>query len=125
MSEIVTYLRGKTLLITGATGFLAKAVVEKILRCAPEVGRIYLVVRARRRKDGTTLTARERVEEEILQSAAFARLRETHGDRFADIMGARSTPSRAILPWTTSDWNRTCTAGSRRKSTSCSPARLP
>ena len=89
MSEIVTYLRGKTLLITGATGFLAKAVVEKILRCAPEVGRIYLVVRARRRKDGTTLTARERVEEEIFQSAAFARLRETHGDRFADIMGAK------------------------------------
>ncbi len=89
MSEIVTYLRGKTLLITGATGFLAKAIVEKILRCAPEVGRIYLVVRARRRKDGTTLTARERVEEEILQSAAFARLRETHGDRFADIMRAK------------------------------------
>lgn len=89
MSEIVTYLRGKTLLITGATGFLAKAIVEKILRCAPDVGRIYLVVRARRRKDGTTLPARERVEEEILQSAAFARLRETHGDRFADIMGAK------------------------------------
>lgn len=89
MSEIVSYLRGKTLLITGATGFLAKAVVEKILRCAPEVGRIYLVVRARRRKDGTTLTARERVEEEILQSAAFARLRETHGDRFAGFMGAK------------------------------------
>ena len=89
MSEIVTYLQGKTLLITGATGFLAKAIVEKILRCAPEVGRIYLVVRARRRKDGTTLTARERVEEEILQSAAFARLRETHGDRFADVMRAK------------------------------------
>ena len=89
MSEIVTYLRGKTLLITGATGFLAKAVVEKILRCAPEVGRIYLIVRARRRKDGTTLPARERMEEEIFQSAAFARLRETHGDRFADIMRAK------------------------------------
>ena len=89
MSEIVTYLQGKTLLITGATGFLAKAIVEKILRCAPEVGRIYLVVRSRRRKDGTTLQARERVEEEILQSAAFARLRETHGDRFADIMHAK------------------------------------
>ena len=89
MSEIVTYLRGKTLLITGATGFLAKAVVEKILRCAPDVGRIYLVVRARRRKDGTTLSARERVEEEILQSAAFARLRATHGDRFAEVMRAK------------------------------------
>ena len=89
MSEIVTYLRGKTLLITGATGFLAKAVVEKILRCAPDVGRIYLVVRSRRRKDGTTLSARERVEEEILQSAAFARLRATHGDRFAEVMRAK------------------------------------
>lgn len=89
MSEIVTYLRGKTLLITGATGFLAKAVVEKILRCAPEVSRIYLVVRSRRRKDGTTLSARERVEEEILQSAAFARLRETHGDRFANVMNEK------------------------------------
>ncbi len=86
MSEIVTYLRGKTLLITGATGFLAKAVVEKILRCAPDVGRVYLVVRSRRKKDGTTLSAPERVEEEILRSAAFARLREIHGDRFAEVM---------------------------------------
>ncbi len=86
MSEIVTYLSGKTLLITGATGFLAKAVVEKILRCAPEVGRVYLVVRSRRKKDGTTLSARERVEEEILQSAAFARLRDIHGDRYAEVM---------------------------------------
>lgn len=89
MSEIVTYLGGKTLLITGATGFLAKAVVEKILRCAPEVGRVYLVVRPRRKKDGTTLSAAERVEDEILQSAAFARLREMHGDRFAPFMAEK------------------------------------
>ena len=89
MSEIVTYLRGKRLLITGATGFLAKALVEKILRCAPDVGRLYLVVRSRRRKDGTTLSAKERVEEEILQSAAFARLREIHGDRYAEFMGEK------------------------------------
>ena len=89
MSEIVTYLGGKTLLITGATGFLAKAVVEKILRCAPEVGRVYLVVRPRRKKDGTTLSAAERVEDEILQSAAFARLREMHGARFAPFMAEK------------------------------------
>ena len=89
MSQIVTYLRGKTLLITGATGFLAKAVVEKILRCAPEVGRIYLVVRSRRKKDGTTLSAAERVEEEILRSAAFARLRGMHGGRFAEVMAEK------------------------------------
>ena len=89
MSEIVNYLRGKTLLITGATGFLAKAVVEKILRCAPEVERIYLVVRSRRKKDGTTLSAAERVEDEILQSAAFAGLRNMHGNRFAPFMAEK------------------------------------
>lgn len=89
MSEIGTYLRGTTLLITGATGFLAKAVVEKILRCAPDVGRIYLIVRSRRKKDGTTLSANERVVDEIFQSAAFARLREIYGDRFSTFMAEK------------------------------------
>ncbi len=89
MSEIVTCLRGKTLLITGATGFLAKAVVEKILRCVPDVERIYLVVRSRRKKDGTTLSAQERVEKEVLCSAAFARLRDLHGSGFGKVMRAK------------------------------------
>lgn len=86
MSEIASYLRGKTLLITGTTGFLAKGVVEKILRYAPEVERMYLLIRAKRQRDGTTLSAADRLDDEILTSSAFARLRDMHGDRFMEIM---------------------------------------
>ena len=34
-------------LLTGSTGFLAKAVAEKLLRDLPEVGQIYLLIRPR------------------------------------------------------------------------------
>lgn len=38
---------GKSLLITGGCGFLGKLVIEKILRCLPHVGTIYLLIRAK------------------------------------------------------------------------------
>uniref|UniRef100_A0A2N9IQZ7 Fatty acyl-CoA reductase n=1 Tax=Fagus sylvatica TaxID=28930 RepID=A0A2N9IQZ7_FAGSY len=43
---IVSYLKGKNYLITGATGFLAKAFVEKMLRTVPDVGKIFLLIKA-------------------------------------------------------------------------------
>jgi len=86
MSEIAAYLHGKTLLITGTTGFLAKGLIEKILRYAPEIERMYLLIRTKRQRDGTILTAADRLDNEILPSSAFARLRETHGDRFMTVM---------------------------------------
>ena len=42
--------RGKVILLTGGTGFLGTALVEKILRSLPELGRLYLVVRRSREK---------------------------------------------------------------------------
>uniref|UniRef100_A0A0D9XIZ1 Fatty acyl-CoA reductase n=1 Tax=Leersia perrieri TaxID=77586 RepID=A0A0D9XIZ1_9ORYZ len=54
--------RGKTVLITGATGFIAKLVVEKILRLQPEVKRLYLLVRA-----ADQVSAKQRVRSEIFQ----------------------------------------------------------
>ena len=86
MNDIASHLRGKTLLITGSTGFLAKGVIEKILWSAPDIGRLYLLIRNRRRKDGSVVTAAERVETEVLQSTAFARLRELHGAAFQERM---------------------------------------
>jgi fatty acyl-CoA reductase len=41
-SRVASFLSGKTLLVTGTTGFLAKAIVEKILFEAPDVRRLYL-----------------------------------------------------------------------------------
>lgn len=82
MIKIADFLRGKTLFITGSTGFVAKGLVEKILSCAPEVGRLYLLIRSRRRPDRTVMSAEERLDREVLQSSAFDRLRQAHGDRF-------------------------------------------
>ncbi|MSS72944.1 MAG: hypothetical protein EXS64_15845 [Candidatus Latescibacteria bacterium] len=82
MTKIADFLRGKTLFITGSTGFVAKGLVEKILFSAPEVGRLYLPIRPRRRPDRTVVSAEERLDREVLQSNAFDRLRTRHGAGF-------------------------------------------
>ncbi|MGF1472643.1 MAG: HAD-IB family hydrolase [Rubrobacteraceae bacterium] len=70
--------RGKSILLTGGTGFLGMALVEKILRSLPELGRLYLLVRPSREKG-----AAERFERDVLGSAAFKKLRESMGEEFA------------------------------------------
>lgn len=45
--EIREFFAGKSVLVTGATGFLGKALVEKMFRCCPDVNRLYLLVRSR------------------------------------------------------------------------------
>ncbi|MDA0746897.1 MAG: SDR family oxidoreductase, partial [bacterium] len=69
------------LFLTGATGFLAKGLLEKTLRNAPEVKRIYLFIRPRGRAE-KRISAAERLESEVFQSSAFARLRAEWGEAF-------------------------------------------
>ncbi|HEX5915201.1 MAG TPA: HAD-IB family hydrolase [Rubrobacter sp.] len=70
---------GKKILLTGGTGFLGTALVEKILRSLPDLGRLYLVIRPYRGK-----SAAERFERDVLGAAAFRGLREKLGDDFED-----------------------------------------
>jgi alcohol-forming fatty acyl-CoA reductase len=69
--------RGKTILLTGGTGFLGTALVEKILRSLPDLDRLYLLIRASRERD-----AAARFERDVLGSAAFGRIREQRGGDF-------------------------------------------
>jgi fatty acyl-CoA reductase len=71
--------RGKAILLTGGTGFLGTALVEKILRSLPDLGRLYLLVRPSRGK-----SAAERFERDVFGAAAFRGLREKLGDEFED-----------------------------------------
>ncbi len=66
-------------MLTGGTGFLGMALVEKILRSLPDLGRLYLVVRASRDK-----SVAERFEKDVLGSAVFRNLRESLGDGFEE-----------------------------------------
>ena len=78
---IADALKGKTILVTGSTGFLGKSIVEKCLRAIPDVARINLAIRSSPRRP-----ARDRLEREVLASPAFKRLKEELGEeRFAKL----------------------------------------
>ena len=72
---IAEALKGKTILVTGTTGFLGKSIVEKTLRAVPGVGRINLAIRSSARRP-----AADRLEREVLSSPAFKRLKEELGE---------------------------------------------
>ncbi|MBI4530015.1 MAG: AMP-binding protein [Candidatus Latescibacteria bacterium] len=84
-SVIQEYLKGKVIFITGATGFLAKGLVEKTLRCIPDVGKIYILIRPQKQPDGSILFAEQRLEHEVLGDSVFNRFRESHPSRFHTI----------------------------------------
>ena len=75
--------RGRSILLTGGTGFLGTALVEKILRSLPELGRLYLVIRRSREKSAAARF------EDVLGSPAFAKLREERGDGFKDYVAQK------------------------------------
>ncbi|CAM8971448.1 unnamed protein product [Rhodiola kirilowii] len=74
---IVKFLRGKNFFITGATGFLAKVLIEKILRTTPDVGKIYLLIKAK-----NTAAAEKRLMNEIVNTELFKTLRQIHGNAY-------------------------------------------
>jgi len=39
-----SYYEGKSILLTGTTGFVGKVVLEKILRTFPEVAKVYISI---------------------------------------------------------------------------------
>jgi len=71
-------LRGKNILLIGATGFIGKVWLANLLTELPEIGRIYLLVRGNR--SATSLARFQRVVEE---SPVFEPLAQFHGDKFA------------------------------------------
>jgi hypothetical protein len=61
MSEIAEFFRGRCVLVTGASGFMGKVLVEKLLYSCSDLRAIYILVR---RKRGKTPEART---EELLK----------------------------------------------------------
>jgi HAD superfamily hydrolase (TIGR01490 family) len=81
-------LRGRRIAVTGSTGFVGTALVERLLRSVPECSLVLLV------RDGQRTPAARRVERELLKNDAFDRLRELHRhgpESFAEMTARRIT----------------------------------
>jgi len=76
MPPLEEVLRHRRILITGATGFLGKVLLEILLRTHPEIGRIFLLIRGDRR------SSLGRFRREILDSPVMGPLRAELGARF-------------------------------------------
>jgi fatty acyl-CoA reductase len=78
-------LDGKRIAITGSTGFLGTALVERLLRCVPGCHLVLLV------RPGRRATAASRARREIFSNDAFRRLRADLGDDFDAVVARRVT----------------------------------
>lgn len=69
--QLRTWYSGKNIFMSGATGFLGVALLEKILRSIPDIGEIYLLVRPKTGKE-----IQQRLED-IKKNSVFEKLIET------------------------------------------------
>ncbi|XP_030522446.1 fatty acyl-CoA reductase 3-like [Rhodamnia argentea] len=74
MGSLIQFLENKTILVTGATGFLAKIFLEKILRVQPNVKKLFLLLRASDAK-----AAAHRFHNEVIGKDLFRVLKEKCG----------------------------------------------
>ncbi|KAL4660310.1 fatty acyl-CoA reductase 1-like, partial [Arapaima gigas] len=74
MTSIADYYAGKNVLITGATGFMGKVLVEKLLHSCPDVRALYILVRPKANQ-----SMQERVKD-MVKCKLFDNLRETSPD---------------------------------------------
>lgn len=100
MSGFARAFAGKRVFLTGATGFLGKVLLAKLLREAPEIARV--VILARR---GSAATLDARIEADIVRSPALAcidgallraRLRAVEGDATRPRFGLSEEAWRAL-----------------------------
>ena len=87
--SIREYFADKEVLVTGVTGLVGKALLEKVLRDLPEVRHVHVLIRPKTTRRGRTTSPEQRFQREVLASSAFDRLREIHGDSFDALVGEK------------------------------------
>lgn len=97
LPKVSEFYRGKTLFITGGTGFLGKALIAKLLKDLRCIQRAYVLVRRRRLPNGQVMDARRRLNEEVLLSTAFEPLRHELGEEFERLVSEKIVPVEGDL----------------------------
>ncbi|XP_057456001.1 fatty acyl-CoA reductase 3-like [Lotus japonicus] len=86
LGSITHFLQDKNVLVIGATGFLAKIFVEKVLRVQPNVKKLYLLLRATDAESAT-----RRLHNEIMRKDLFRLLKENLGLKFNNFVSEKVT----------------------------------
>ncbi|XP_004490308.1 fatty acyl-CoA reductase 8-like [Cicer arietinum] len=84
LGDIPKYFAGKTILVTGATGFLGKVFLEKILRVQPNIKKLYLLVRS-----SNTHLATQRLHFEVFKKDLFRLQRDEKGENFGTFISEK------------------------------------
>jgi long-chain acyl-CoA synthetase len=85
--DVAAALRGRALLVAGATGFVGKVTLSMLLHRYPEVGKVFVLVRP-----GTGGTAEARFFGKVAASRPFDPVREQHGPGFAAFLREKCVP---------------------------------
>lgn len=67
LNRIGEFYQAKCILVTGASGFVGKVLIEKLLSTMPNIERIYLLIRCKRNGK----SAEDRLKDELIDSRIF------------------------------------------------------
>ncbi|KAK9874385.1 hypothetical protein WA026_002732 [Henosepilachna vigintioctopunctata] len=98
-SNIGAFYAGTNIFITGATGFVGKALVEKLLRSCDGIRTIYLLMRDKR---GMRMEQRLK---ELLKNPVFDKIREKNPDIFDKVKAVKGDVSLPNIGLTENDMN--------------------
>ncbi|XP_046382880.1 putative fatty acyl-CoA reductase CG5065 [Ischnura elegans] len=99
---IPEFFSGRSVFITGATGFVGKALVEKLLRSCPEIATVYVLIRTKRGLDAAARHA------EFLKNPVFERVRSECPQALSKIVSIAGDVGEAGLGLSPSDRQRLC-----------------
>jgi nucleoside-diphosphate-sugar epimerase len=96
-------MEGKSVLVTGVTGFIGKVIVEKLLFEFPNIKRIYVMLRGKKANPPKTprgLSAADRFQDDVLNSPIWDLRLRRHGEEtnaFHDRIKTRVTAIEGSL----------------------------
>ncbi|KAG8225251.1 hypothetical protein J437_LFUL008789 [Ladona fulva] len=99
---IPTFFSGRSVLITGGTGFVGKALVEKLLRSCPDISHVYLLMRPKRGLDASCRLA------ELLKNPVFDRVRSECPDALSKVVSISGDVGEAGLGLSQDDRQLLC-----------------
>lgn len=97
-SNIAEFYKNKNIFITGGTGFVGIALIEKILRSCPDVGKVFLLMRPKKGKE-----IQERLEDITKNSVFSVLLEQTSADVFKKLFAVAGDVGEENLGLSPSD----------------------